>query len=53
MPLVVLAELIEAGKVKPAIERRYAFSELPEALAYVGQGHSQAKVVVMVDGGVG
>jgi NADPH:quinone reductase-like Zn-dependent oxidoreductase len=52
-PLVVLAELIEAGKVRPAIERRYAFSELPEALAYVGQGHAQAKVIVTVDGGVG
>lgn len=46
--LRTLTELIEAGKVTPAVDRRYPFEELPAALAYVEQGHAPAKVVVAV-----
>jgi NADPH:quinone reductase-like Zn-dependent oxidoreductase len=46
--LVVLAELIEAGKVTPVIDRTYPLSETAEALAYYGQGHTQGKVVITV-----
>ena len=41
-----LSELIEAGKVRPRIDRRYQFADLPAAIAYLEQGHAKAKVVV-------
>jgi NADPH:quinone reductase-like Zn-dependent oxidoreductase len=46
--LVFMKELIEAGKVKPVIDRRYPLSEVAEALRYYGEGHSQGKVVISV-----
>jgi NADPH:quinone reductase-like Zn-dependent oxidoreductase len=46
--LELLSELIAAGKVRPEIDRRYRFAELPAAIAYVEQGHARAKVVVGV-----
>jgi NADPH:quinone reductase-like Zn-dependent oxidoreductase len=44
--LDLLVELIEAGKVRPHIDRRYPFAEIPAAVAYLEQGHAQGKVVV-------
>jgi NADPH:quinone reductase-like Zn-dependent oxidoreductase len=44
--LELLSELIEAGKVRSQIDRRYRFDELPAAIAYLEQGHAKAKVVV-------
>jgi NADPH:quinone reductase-like Zn-dependent oxidoreductase len=44
--LELLSELIEAGKLRPRIDRRYGFAELPAAIAYLEQGHARAKVVV-------
>lgn len=44
--LVVLKELIEAGKVTPVIDRLYPLSEVVDAIRYVGTGHAQAKVVI-------
>jgi NADPH:quinone reductase-like Zn-dependent oxidoreductase len=41
-----LRDLIEAGQVKPVIERRYAFSEVADALRYLGEGHTQGKLVI-------
>jgi NADPH:quinone reductase-like Zn-dependent oxidoreductase len=43
-----LSELIEAGRVRPRIDRRYRFADLPAAIAYLEQGHARAKVVVEV-----
>ena len=40
-----VAELVQAGKVTPVIDREYEFNELPEALRYLGAGHAQGKVV--------
>jgi NADPH:quinone reductase-like Zn-dependent oxidoreductase len=45
---VLLQELLEAGKVTPVIDRRYALSELPQALRYLGEGHARGKVVITV-----
>jgi NADPH:quinone reductase-like Zn-dependent oxidoreductase len=42
-------ELLEAGKVKPVIERRYPLREAAEALRYLGEGHAQGKVVITVE----
>jgi NADPH:quinone reductase-like Zn-dependent oxidoreductase len=41
-----LTELIEAGELRPRIDRRYQFADLPAAIAYLEQGHARAKVVV-------
>jgi NADPH:quinone reductase-like Zn-dependent oxidoreductase len=46
--LDVLSELIEADKVRPEIDRRYPFAEIPAAIAYLEQGHARGKVVVGV-----
>jgi NADPH:quinone reductase-like Zn-dependent oxidoreductase len=47
--LAFMKELIEAGKVKPVIDRCYPLSEAAEALRYYGEGHSQGKVVITVE----
>jgi NADPH:quinone reductase-like Zn-dependent oxidoreductase len=43
--LKLLSELIEAGEVRPVIDRRYAFAEIPAAIAYLELGHASGKVV--------
>jgi NADPH:quinone reductase-like Zn-dependent oxidoreductase len=43
-----LSELIEAGKIRPQIDRRYPFAEIPAAIAYLEQGRARGKVVVGV-----
>lgn len=47
--LVVMQELLEAGKVTPVIDRRYKLSELPEAMRYLGTGHARGKVIITVE----
>ena len=42
----VLRELLASGKVKPVIERVYPFAEIADGLAYMGEGHARAKLVV-------
>ena len=44
--LVFMKELLEAGKVKPVIDRRYPFGETAEALRYLEAGHARGKVVI-------
>jgi NADPH:quinone reductase-like Zn-dependent oxidoreductase len=44
--LELLSELIEAGKVRPQIDRRYPFTEIPAAIRYLEQGRARGKVVV-------
>jgi NADPH:quinone reductase-like Zn-dependent oxidoreductase len=46
--LVVMKELLEAGKVRSVIDREYPLSEAPEALSYFGEGHARGKVVITV-----
>jgi len=43
--LELLSELMVIGKVRPQIDRRYAFAELPAAIAYLEQGRARGKVV--------
>ena len=46
--LVVVKELMEAGKVAPVIDRRYPLSQTGEALQYLAEGHARGKVVITV-----
>jgi NADPH:quinone reductase-like Zn-dependent oxidoreductase len=46
--LVVLKDLVEAGKVTPVIDRTYPLSQTPGAIGYVGLGHARGKVVITV-----
>jgi NADPH:quinone reductase-like Zn-dependent oxidoreductase len=46
--LAALTELIEAGKVKPVIDRTYALDEAPDAVRYLESGQARGKVVVTV-----
>ncbi|NOT03184.1 MAG: NAD(P)-dependent alcohol dehydrogenase [Anaerolineales bacterium] len=47
--LVTMTELIESGKVKLIIDKRYPLSETAEALRYLGEGHAKGKVVITVE----
>jgi NADPH:quinone reductase-like Zn-dependent oxidoreductase len=47
--LIVISNLMEAGKVKPVIDRRYGLSEAPEAIRYLEVGHARGKVVVVLE----
>jgi NADPH:quinone reductase-like Zn-dependent oxidoreductase len=46
--LLYLKELIEAGKVTPAIDRTYPLAEAGRALRYVEAGHAHGKVVITI-----
>jgi NADPH:quinone reductase-like Zn-dependent oxidoreductase len=46
--LEYLSELVEAGKVRPHIDRRYPFTDIPAAIAYLEQGRARGKVVAAV-----
>jgi len=47
--LIYMKELIEAGKVKPVIDKSYPFSEIVEALRYYGEGQTRGKIVITVE----
>jgi len=47
--LVFLKELLEAGKIKPVIDRSYPFSETADALRYLEEGHAKGKVVISLE----
>jgi NADPH:quinone reductase-like Zn-dependent oxidoreductase len=46
--LLVLKELIDAGKITPVIDATYVLSDTGKALAHVGEGHARGTVVISV-----
>jgi NADPH:quinone reductase-like Zn-dependent oxidoreductase len=49
--LLFMKELLESGKIKPVIDRRYPLSEVPEAIRYVEEGHAKGKVTIVLERG--
>ena len=46
--LKFLGDLMQAGKVTPVIDRRYAFDEAAKAMEYLEAGRARGKVVVNI-----
>jgi NADPH:quinone reductase-like Zn-dependent oxidoreductase len=51
--LAPLVELCQTGKIATVIDRRYALSEVPQALRYLGEGNAKGKVIVTVEQSAG
>jgi len=47
--LIAITSLCETGKIVPVIDRRYSFSEVPEALRYFVEGRAEGKVVITLE----
>jgi NADPH:quinone reductase-like Zn-dependent oxidoreductase len=46
--LGILGDLIQSGKITPAIDRTYTLSQVPEAVRYLQTGRARGKVVITV-----
>jgi NADPH:quinone reductase-like Zn-dependent oxidoreductase len=46
--LIALKDLIEAGKIRPMVDRTYPLTEIAEAIRYLETGHARAKVVITI-----
>ena len=47
--MMVLADLMQSGKVTPVIDKTYKLNETPDALRYLEQGHARGKVVINLE----
>jgi NADPH:quinone reductase-like Zn-dependent oxidoreductase len=46
--LEFLGRLVESGRVKPVIEKRYDLADVADALAHIEMGHLRGKLVILI-----
>jgi len=46
--LAFIVKLVEDGKIKPVIDRRYSLDKTADAMRYISEGHARGKVVINV-----
>jgi NADPH:quinone reductase-like Zn-dependent oxidoreductase len=49
--LLLAGKLLEAGALRPVIDRRFPLSQVPDAIRHLEAGHTRGKVVIEVTGG--
>ena len=47
--LLIMHSLMEAGKVKPVIDRRYKLHEVSDAIRYLEEKHARGKVLITLE----
>jgi len=47
--LTILADMMQAGTVKPVIDRTYPLSQIADAIRYLEEGHARGKVVITLE----
>lgn len=48
--LLFMNGLLEAGRIKPLLDRTYSLKEVPDAIRYLEEGHANGKVVIRIPG---
>ena len=46
--LAAIGELLQSGRIRPVIDRVFAFDQAKDALAYLDQGRAKGKVVIQM-----
>jgi NADPH:quinone reductase-like Zn-dependent oxidoreductase len=46
--LIYLKDLLESGKLKPVIDRRYTLEQVSDAIRYLEEGHVKGKLIINV-----
>ena len=46
--LIYLKDLLESGKLKPVIDRRYSLEQVSDAIRYLEEGHVKGKLIINV-----
>jgi len=46
--LIFLKDLLEVGKIKPVIDRRYPLEQVPDAIRYLEEGHVKGKLIIIL-----
>ena len=46
--LIFLSDLLEAGKLRPVIDKRYSLEQVPDAIRYIEEGHVKGKLVINI-----
>jgi NADPH:quinone reductase-like Zn-dependent oxidoreductase len=41
-------KLLEAGTIRPVVDRAFPLEEVPAAIRYLGDGHARGKVVIAI-----
>ncbi len=47
--MATLADLMQAGKVTPVIDRSYKLAQVGDAIRYLEEGHARGKIILTVD----